>query len=366
MCGRECGIGGTCADGACDPIVGVSMHRYHACAWRSGGGVLCWGDGSRGQLGVPGLASSPGPVVSTAVRDAAQVCVGLSYTCARLRTGEVACWGTASAGQRGGGVEPGEIRHPEAALIPGLSDAVEIGCGYTLACARRASGRVMCWGGGAAAQFGSDERGPLPREVPGMSDVAQLALYPETDEIHAVTTDGRLLTLGSTIAGGSSWASVSDVSAHFPSRVDRVIPGGSLNGCARLTTGALHCWGPNAPWTDEVPPHLSAIPRAIGMTHWTGTSAHALAHVRTMCALTADGRVTCTGACNGEGLRGDGCLTETAQGTFATGIDDAVSLAATNSSFCAVRMRGDLMCWGYGPLGNGAELSAVPVRVVSD
>jgi hypothetical protein len=98
MCPTECGIGGTCSAGTCDPIVGVAIGAYHACAWRQGGGVLCWGSNGVGALGVPasvvpaGAASTAlAPVPVAGIVDAAELCAGGSFTCARRRTGEVEC-----------------------------------------------------------------------------------------------------------------------------------------------------------------------------------------------------------------------------------------------------------------------------------
>ncbi|MBX7196682.1 MAG: hypothetical protein K1X94_31810 [Sandaracinaceae bacterium] len=368
-CGRchdQCGIAGRCDAGVCDPIVGVSVGYNHSCAWRSGGSVLCWGDNRSGQLALPptvtGLAD--GPVAMPAVDDATQLCSGYAYTCARRRSGEVWCWGYSSSGERGRG--PEGAAEWEAVAVPGLSDATAVACGFQQACALRASGRVMCWGGGARARFGSVETGPHPREVPGLDDVQRIEMFAFQEELHAVTASGWFYVLGgAALSGGGSDTAVRDVTALFAGPVSLVRTSHNSNGCALLRTGALQCWGVGDDWMDAGAP-ATETPRTADPALWTGVTDFAIGGPgNVLCGVMTDGRVRCSGACAGA-LRGDGCATEIAHGTYATGIDDATQISAFADRFCVTRRRGDVVCWGSGALGSGAMMTAIPLRIASD
>ncbi len=362
MCGRSCGVGGTCSAGDCDPLVDVTVGFQHACALRASGRVICWGNNSYGELGIPTPSSSPAPVAVPGLLDATQACAGHSYTCARRRTGQVVCWGYNAQDQLGaprvGGWEP--------LTVPGISDAEEIACAYDRVCARRATGRVTCWGGGDGAEFGSVETGSHVRDVPGLDSVASIESQPFWYELYAVTTDGRLIVLGTaSLVDGGSTTAVADKSALFPGPIADVSTSVTRNGCARMRTGALWCWGAGDDWIDAGAA-ATTRPRAADPTLWTGATELALAGTSTMCAVLTDGRIRCTGNCASYPLRGDGCPTTIGHGTYVTGIDDATRISSYSDRYCAVRARGDVVCWGSGHLGSGVFLSSTPLRIASD
>ena len=58
-------------------------------------------------------------------------------------TGRVSCWGSNDNGQLGDGTT---VDHFTPQLVPGVMDAVEVAAGELHACARRATGGVVCWG----------------------------------------------------------------------------------------------------------------------------------------------------------------------------------------------------------------------------
>ena len=69
------------------------------CALDGEGSVLCWGDGTYGQLG-PHAPNAPfEPRRIEGLPPTAEVAVGGAYACARTKTGEVYCWGSNREGQ---------------------------------------------------------------------------------------------------------------------------------------------------------------------------------------------------------------------------------------------------------------------------
>jgi len=81
----------------------------HTCAVLDDGSVRCWGNGGNGRLGYGDLMDigdneapgSAGPVDLGPERTATAITAGGAHTCARLDNGSVLCWGDGSNGQLG-------------------------------------------------------------------------------------------------------------------------------------------------------------------------------------------------------------------------------------------------------------------------
>jgi alpha-tubulin suppressor-like RCC1 family protein len=86
--------------------VAINAHlAFHACATLESGSVSCWGTNTNGQLGDGTFDSSNTPVdavnIGAGLSDAYNVQVGRYSSCARLKDNSVACWGQNSRGQLG-------------------------------------------------------------------------------------------------------------------------------------------------------------------------------------------------------------------------------------------------------------------------
>ena len=77
---------------AAQPYTQISAGEYHTCALLDSGGVHCWGDNFRGQLG-NGMSGSgqeqPEPQRVLGISSAAHIAAGASHNCAALRDGRV-------------------------------------------------------------------------------------------------------------------------------------------------------------------------------------------------------------------------------------------------------------------------------------
>jgi hypothetical protein len=151
--------------GGCETATQLVAGPNHACVLTSKQRVRCWGWSEAGQLGLPGLQSSPVPVVVPGVTGAVAVVVGAKETCALVADGAI-CWGGGvgfpfrvelPAGTKQIAVSgsifaldgTGQVwRRPflpgGEAFAPFEAGAVELSSGPTV-CARGNGGSLICW-----------------------------------------------------------------------------------------------------------------------------------------------------------------------------------------------------------------------------
>ncbi len=148
----------------------LAMGWDHSCALFSNGEVYCWGDNSRGQLGIgstsnvgdnPGeMGANMAPVDFPTGRTAVQITAGDDFTCAVLDNGDVACWGYNSDGQLGIGTtsnqgdSPGEMGDSMTITDINYNAVQAIDAGKDHVCALVSAARVKCWGANQAGQLG--------------------------------------------------------------------------------------------------------------------------------------------------------------------------------------------------------------------
>lgn len=139
--------------------------------------VRCLGHNAHGALGRGTvtwreLDAAPVPGL-TAVAQVVTTPTGA--TCTRHRDGTVRCWGTNRSGELGTDATAcdalGPCR-PRPALVPGLSDVVQLATSLGTVCAVRRDGSVWCWGGSDA--FLPDGGSPTPVRAAAIAGVARL------------------------------------------------------------------------------------------------------------------------------------------------------------------------------------------------
>jgi alpha-tubulin suppressor-like RCC1 family protein len=139
---------------------GITATRYATCALIDGGGVLCWGGGSSGELGRLDDAGFiardnwiPTPPVLPAGRTVQSLGAAFETFYAVLDDGSVWCWGQNAYGEcndeeKASDAFPGGVGLSSSLPIrlKGLSGAVQVVGGYYFACALLRTGAVQCWG----------------------------------------------------------------------------------------------------------------------------------------------------------------------------------------------------------------------------
>lgn len=122
----------------------------HTCALLRNGTMKCWGDNSKGQLGIGTYQNSLGPIAVKNVADIASISAGQMHTCALLKNGTAYCWGDNSVGQLGDGAGKSS-NLPIKVRSDGIT---QIAAGNTHTCALYKGGAMKCWGKGDAGQLG--------------------------------------------------------------------------------------------------------------------------------------------------------------------------------------------------------------------
>jgi alpha-tubulin suppressor-like RCC1 family protein len=282
----------------------IACGMNHACVLGVDAKVYCWGNNAYGALG-DGTEKNrvePGPVVG--LSQVAEIAVDYARTCARSISGDVHCWGDSEFGKAGDGRLPDNVgREKTTPGRPILAGAASLGVGTAHACATMSDGRVSCWGQNNSGSCGFPKTTryvPRPRFVPKLKDVATIrageSLTCSLDRQGAVACWGTGSTgvLGPSGPQGDYASSHTPVPIPLPAGAVEVAIGASRHACARLTNGAIHCWGQNdhgqlgdGTTTDKATPvQVKGLP---------GPATALSLGLDRSCALT-DGRVFCWGS----------------------------------------------------------------------
>lgn len=240
----------------------IAAGRNHTCALTADGGVACWGDGTRGQLGNAQNRNASKPQRVIGLANVTAIAAGGYHSCAVLASGRVTCWGAGTDGQLGYGTEPGTTGSRDASQpkdVQGLgTDTVALAAGDAHTCALAASGVVKCWGLGSMGQMGDGMRNPQPgiwyrlrtasTTVQGIvGQAAQIAAGGNHTCVQ--TTAGDVYCWGAGAQGQlGDGARTAYATRAVQSGVRGVtaIDAGEDHSCA-VTGGALACWG-DAEW----------------------------------------------------------------------------------------------------------------------
>ncbi len=136
----------------------VASAERSTCALTRTGSVLCWGANEVGQLGngAPSSNPNPAPIVVSNLTDATALWAGRRHACAVRKSGAVVCWGAGSRGQLGDGQSRGDAgAQPSFVSVSGITNAIGVGAGGEHSCAPTKTNAVLCWGANDRGQLGN-------------------------------------------------------------------------------------------------------------------------------------------------------------------------------------------------------------------
>ena len=379
-CGHGCPAGSVCAASSCrlpDEVVQLSAGRFHVCARRAGGDVLCWGQNDMGQLGrgfVSPFEAAPASVDD--VSDVVQLASGISTTCARLRDGGVACWGDGQHYLMDSRQEASHATRVKWLPVRHLAALALSMQSYALGLTRE--GELWGWGNNERQNLVDDPTDDVrsPTLLPVRDVVAVAANHAKC----AIRASGRLECWGSNDFGEVANFKVLET-AKTPVDVSEVRDALTIRSgwtmAAADASGTAYgwgCWPATCSWGTTT--EAVAVPGATDVVMWKSGPLHS-------CALRKGGRVRCFGQSSGlwgqdlhvDGLLGTGNFPERGNGLVhydesrdVIGISDAIDLDISSVSTCVIRAGGRVSCWGdnsYGQLGNGTtDTSRSPVDVL--
>jgi alpha-tubulin suppressor-like RCC1 family protein len=360
-------------------LASLAAGSDHTCGVTASGGLLCWGADDVGQLGDGAsgdTATRTAPIAVGAGTQWSQVAAAGGHTCARDVAGHLLCFGENQAGELGDG---SFVQRASPTPVGIANDWADVVAGPQITCGKKSDGHVSCWGSNAAGAFGIGKGGPAyaPR------DVATGAMWKTigVGNAHAcgIRLDGTLWCWGDDTRGQLGIGPDAVALGAIHDAPTQVMVGtlwdqlgvGADHTCAVTSSGALYCWGANnlgqigiggtAPLPDE------PSPRRVGASD---TYTQVAAAESTTCAIRTGGNLVCWGT-NGLGQVGSGTLGGTYTSPFNLGGNWNRVVAGPNHT-CALTS-GNLYCWGYdaygqvgkNPPASGPAAYAAPQQVGS-
>ena len=324
----------------------------------STGALQCWGNNGSGQLGIGNTINQSSPVAVNAGTSYSQVAIGANHTCAIVTSsGVLQCFGDNSKGQIGIG---NTTQQNSPVVVNAGTSYSQISAGQSHSCATiSSSGALQCFGDNSLGQSGKSLNLLLP-EQGGANTQTFTSLSVGSGGGYAFhscgISGGSLYCWGKNNKGQIGNGNTSNQTLPIqinPGTTYSQVSAGLMHTCAINSSGTLHCFGDasfgqlgTGNTTQKINPSV--------INAGTSYSSVSAGNVHT-CAITASGVLQCWGY-NSKGQIGNG---NTTQQNSPVVIDAGTSyLQVTTGQLhtCAITTSGALKCWGcgnQGQIGNG-------------
>lgn len=244
----------------------IAMGDLFGCAVMVGSVVRCWGVADGGQLGTPSPTKPiqwlPGAQVK-GIDDAVDISAGGFFACALRSDGTVVCWGE---GPLGDGTNESSWSPVQVKGLPGPVKQIAVGGMH--ACALTEDGTVLCWGRiqgalGLDPETFTDTTGLTAAPVLGLPRVTMISSGDR--QSCALLEDATVQCWGTNYIPGQGSKTPEPVSGLGPAVA---VASGQFHDCALLANGSVACWGQNdqgqlgdgTMTTSEVPVTVVGLP----------------------------------------------------------------------------------------------------------
>ena len=320
----------------------ISAGYKHTCAILDNGNVLCWGQNDAKQTsGCLGGTCNNNPILNPysipALADMSKIAVDASqklktrssfppggpdeieeiptgYSCSLSNSGHIECWGNPYWNAL-------DIAGRVPTMIGTISDFVDVGTGYTYACAIHSDTSVRCWGSNLYGELGF-----------------QAFDIHDGSEILGISSPSSSYAKPVMAIKGASTRPLSDVS---------FLSVGSHHACLlRQASSTIYCWGKNDSGQLGAPSPTEPSAVAVSLPSEATSPISIAAGGSHTCALTDENKVYCWGDNSkkqmGLGHNGPG-------GGEVPGLTDITYIAAGHDQTCAINgTTGHVHCWGDG------------------
>ncbi|MFO0661314.1 MAG: hypothetical protein U0165_15995 [Polyangiaceae bacterium] len=295
---NECnGLG--CANDACVTAVKVGVGIDHSCVLLSDQTVRCWGSNGQGQIGQESnVASRNHPAKIPSLSGVEDIVVGDKHTCAKTTSGDVYCWGDNSKGQIG------IVSADSKVFLPHLvtQHASKLIGGPNTTCVMRTNGGPLCWGDNTDGLANADNTNATYFTTP----TASFYHNDQTGAYALGTLAGCNIQsqMPHCWGGNSSGILSPTVSGSTDPTWPNTVFGAKLIAVGRqfaCTThnGAMKCWGSLPEPSGSTVAYVGHYPTTVGS--YTDATAIA-AGVATGCAIRENGEAYCWGVASGGSL----------------------------------------------------------------
>lgn len=215
----------------------------HTCAVTTAGILKCWGYNFNGQLGIGSTTDGLVPIVVGS--NFRFVSTGTNHTCALTNTDQLACWGSNTSGQVGDGT----TTQRAAPITIGADAYITISAGFMITCGVTSANELRCWGNNTVSQLGLGDlvNRLVPVTVDGGINYSEVTTgYSHACAIVDATDELRCWGSGSSgqIGDGATTSRSTPVIVDAGVRYT-FIDAGQNHTCGVTDTNVLKCWGRN-------------------------------------------------------------------------------------------------------------------------
>jgi Alpha-tubulin suppressor and related RCC1 domain-containing proteins len=285
----------------------ISAGGGHACALAANARVYCWGANWAGQIGNGEVEDiQPRPTQVLDLRRIIDITAGGGHTCARNNRHRAFCWGENTRGQLGIGSNES---FPVRVQITSPNRFEFLVAGDASTCGTNPNDLDLCWGRNFSGMLGDGTTDDTNLPVPVIRDDLH-GFAPNANHTCAINGANRVFCWGNNqwgqLGNGTQTRSITPVRLDLR-RIESVVTG-RYHSCALGFNQRASCWGNNsggqlgdATNTDRWEP-VPVFGSTMRFLHLTAGNEHT-------CGLATDNTVWCWGE-NEYGQLGDGTFTD--------------------------------------------------------